>query len=307
MRTCGGHGIWARRISINSRQRFHFPPANRADTHATVFGIRTITRDADLVTRLNGQRLYLKGAWYPMSDYYGSKPTHETYAKDLEMYKAANLNHLVAFTVVEKPDFYDLCDRMGILDIFEFPFSQFGPMEVLAFTNPRRETFVKESLDQIRQIIIQLRGPSLVIVWAAFAEAKVKGEGWGDGDEDWGKFGYQEYSDRIQNSWRSLIPERFTTPAFAMWASSTSGWPMPGMGISGGYQEQFNANASFVSEYGGIAMPSLQTLQNILTPDELWSSRPTDLPRWFNLPIDIPSYAYQTSFEYKGLYSVCTV
>jgi hypothetical protein len=36
----------------------------------------------------------------------------------------------------------------------------------------------------------------------------------------------------------------------------------------------------------------------------MWSDQPTTLPRWFNLPIDIPSYAYQTSFEYKGLYSV---
>ena len=77
-----------------------------------------------------------------------------------------------------------------------------------------------------------------------------------------------------------------------------------GMGISGGYQEQFNANAGFVSEYGGIALPSYETLRKILTPDEMWSDRPTTLPRWFNLPIDIPSYAYQTSFEYKGLYSV---
>jgi beta-mannosidase len=276
----------------------------RADTRAAIFGVRTITRNSDMAYWLNGKRLYLKGAWYPMSDYYGSKPTHETYVKDLEMYKAANLNHLVAFTVVEKPDFYDLCDRMGILEIFEFPFSQFGPIEVLAYTNPRRETFVKTSLDQIRQIIIQLRDHPSVIVWAAFAEAKVKGFGWGNGDEDWGKFGYEEYSNQIQKLVQELDPGTIYHPSLCDVGEQHFWMANAGMGISGGYQEQFNANAGFVSEYGGIALPSYQTLRKILTPEQMWSDQPTTLPRWFNLPIDIPSYAYQTSFEYKGLYSV---
>ena len=111
------------------------------DARTTVFGIRTIARKSDMSYWLNGKRLFLKGAWYPISDYYGSRPTRETYEKDLEMYKAANLNHLVAFTVVEKPDFYDLCDRLGILEIFEFPFEQFGPIEVLARFQPAPRNF----------------------------------------------------------------------------------------------------------------------------------------------------------------------
>jgi beta-mannosidase len=280
------------------------PAGQHADTHAGVFGVRTITRSSDMCYWLNGKRLYLKGAWYPMSDYYGSKPTHETYVKDLEMYKAANLNHLVAFTVVEKPDFYDLCDRMGILDILEFPFSQFGPMEVMAYSNPRREAFVKESLDQIRQIIIQLRNHPSIIVWAAFAEAKVKGAGWGNGDEDWGKFGYEEYSDQMQKLVEELDPGTIYHSSLCDVGEQHFWMANAGMGISGGYQEQFNANARFVSEYGGIALPSLDTLRKILTPDQMWSDQPTTLPRWFNLPINVPSYSYQTSFEYKGLYSV---
>ena len=79
---------------------------------------------------------------------------------------------------------------------------------------------------------------------------------------------------------------------------------MRGWESAGGYQEQFNANTGFVSEYGSIALPSYETLQKILTPDQMWLAKPTTLPRWFNLPLDIPSYAYQTSFEYKGFYSV---
>jgi hypothetical protein len=76
------------------------------------------------------------------------------------------------------------------------------------------------------------------------------------------------------------------------------------MGTSGGYQEHFNANTGFVSEYGSIAFPVYETLKKMLTPEEMWSTQNSSLPRWYNLPLDIPNYAYQTSFEYNGFSSV---
>ncbi len=274
------------------------------DAHTAVFGIRTIFRKPDMSYWLNGKRLYLKGAWYPISDYYLSKPTRETYEKDLLMYKAANLNHLVGFTVVEKPDFYDLCDRLGILDILEFPFEQFGPIEVLAYSNPRRETFVKESLGQLRQVVIELRNHPSIIVWAAFAEAHEKGKGWGVGDEDWDKFGYSEYSDQIKKLVEELSPGTIYHPSLCDVGEQHFWMANAGMGTSGGYQEQFNANTGFVSEYGSVALPVLETLKKMLTPEEMWSTQNTTLPRWNNLPLNIPIYAYQTSFEYNGFSSV---
>jgi hypothetical protein len=77
-----------------------------------------------------------------------------------------------------------------------------------------------------------------------------------------------------------------------------------GMGTSGGYQEHFDANTGFVSEYGSIAFPVYETLKKMLAPEEMWSTGNTTLPRWYNLPLNIPIYAYQTSFEYNGLASV---
>lgn len=274
------------------------------DARTAVFGIRTVARKSDMSYWLNGKRLYLKGAWYPISDYYLSKPTRETYEKDLEMYKSANLNHLVGFTVVEKPDFYDLCDRLGILDIFEFPFEQFGPIEVLAYSNPRRETFVKESLSQLRQIIVELRNHPSIIVWAAFAEAHEKGKGWGVGDEDWGQYGYEDYSNQIRKLVEELSPGTIYHPSLCDVGEQHFWMANAGMGTSGGYQEQFNANTGFVSEYGSIAFPAYETLKKTLTPEEMWSSHNTSLPRWNKLPLNLPNYAYQTSFEYNGFSSV---
>ena len=274
------------------------------DSRSAVFGIRTVDRKSDMSYWLNGKRLFLKGAWYPIADYYGSKPTRETYEKDLEMYKAANLNHLVGFTVVEKPDFYDLCDRLGILDIFEFPFEQFGPIEVLARSNPRREIFVKESLNQLRQIIIELRNHPSIIVWAAFAEAHEKGKGWGVGDEDWDQYGYEEYSNQIRKLVEELAPGSIYHPSLCDVGEQHFWMANAGMGTSGGYQEHYNANTGFVSEYGSIAFPVYETLKKMLTPEEMWSTQNSSLPRWYGLPLNIPNYAYQTSFEYNGFSSV---
>ena len=274
------------------------------DSRERVFGVRTISRRDDMSYWLNGKRLFLKGAWYPEADYFGSKPTRETYEKDLELFKAANLNHLVAFCYVEKPDFYDLCDRLGVLIFFEFPFQQFGPVEVLAPTNPRRDIFVKESLSQLRKIIIQLRNHPSIIVWAAFAEAHEKGGKWGFGPHDFVQFGYGAYSDQVGKLVAELSPGTIYHPSLCdlgeqhFWESNA------GMGTAGNYTEHFNANTGFVSEYGSEAMPSIETLQKVLPPEDLWSDRNSRLPRWFNLPINISAYAYLASFEYDAMASI---
>ena len=51
------------------------------NTREIVFGIRTIVRNEDMSYWLNGKRLYLKGAWYPIADIFGSKPTRRPMKK----------------------------------------------------------------------------------------------------------------------------------------------------------------------------------------------------------------------------------
>ncbi len=266
-----------------------------------VFGIRTIERHPDMSYWLNGRRLFLKGAWYPMSDLFGSKPTPETYEADLELFRAANLNHLVNFTLVEKPEFYDLCDRLGILNFFEFPLTQFGPMAVMDHSNPRREVYVKEALAQVRQIIIAHRNHPSIVVWAPFAEAQIKGKGWGAAGHNFDQYDYQEFADRIGAMVAELAPGTIFHPSFCdageqhYWAGTAGPWRTTP------YQEQFQANTGFVSEYGSIAMPALESLEKMLPPDELWSERNRPPARWYGLPVDVAAYSYQTSFDYIGL------
>ncbi|MEW5980067.1 MAG: sugar-binding domain-containing protein [Acidobacteriota bacterium] len=268
------------------------------------FGIRTVSRGPDMSYRLNGTRIFLKGGWYPMGDYYGSKAARSTYIKDLELLKAGHMNHLVAFTVVEKPDFYELCDEMGILVFLEFPFNQLGPIDLLEPSSPRREPFVKESLRQLRNIVIQLRNHPSIIQWAAFAEAHAKGGGWGFGREDLNDAAYDAYSEAIGKLVAELAPGAIYHPSLCDLGEQHYWIANAGMGTTGNYTGHFGANTGFVSEYGGIALPGLDSLRKILPPEQLWDERNRDLPRWKNLPIDVSAYAYQTSFEYDGLASV---
>ena len=76
-----------------------------------------------------------------------------------------------------------------------------------------------------------------------------------------------------------------------------------GMGTTGNYTGQFEAKTAFVSEYGSLAPVSYESLQKQLSPEDLWSENNKALPQWFNLPINVAAYAYDTSFEYDGLFS----
>ena len=90
-----------------------------SDRRSVVFGIRTISRDADMAYRLNGRRMFVKASWFPIADFYRSTPTAESYERDLRLFRDGNFNLLVNFTVVEKAEFYELCDRLGILVVVE--------------------------------------------------------------------------------------------------------------------------------------------------------------------------------------------
>jgi beta-mannosidase len=262
------------------------------DSRQAVFGIRTIERHPDMSYWLNRQRLYLKGGWFPMSDYFLSRTTRADYEKDLELYKAANLNHLIAFSVVEKPDFYDLCDRLGILDMFEFPFQQYGPAEVLNPANPRREIFAEESLSQLRHIVLQLRNHPSIIVWTPFAEI-------GDANKKYG-----EYASQIEKLVEELDPGTIFHGSFCDVGETHFWMAVAGWGWEGSYQEHFDSNIGFVSEYGSEAIPAYETLKKMMTPEEMWSDRNTLETNVLNVPIDLPVYAYHTCFEYMGINSI---
>jgi uncharacterized membrane protein len=251
------------------------------NTANTTFGIRTITRDEDLSYRLNGKRIFLKGVWYPMGDYYPSRTTHQTYERDLRLLKATYSNHLVT-QIVEKQDLYDLCDQLGLIIFIQLPFTQFGPYQVVDAGNPRRDPFIKNAREQVGAIVTSLRNHPSIVQWSPLAEARYNGK-WAGSQE-----GYDFFTAEMEKVIKGLSPGTIFHPSLCDMGESHT-W-------NANYRFYQQFQPSLISEYGEISPPTLETFKEALTPEQMWSTQ--NRPRIYNLPIDVQAYMYWTAWEY---------
>ena len=304
----GKQNLYKLRASLSSG-------AGGTDTWDVSFGVRTIERKPDMSYWLNGQRVFVKGSWYPCADYLESKPTNETYETDLRLLRFANMNHLINFAVVERPSFYQWADRLGILLFVEFPFASMGPQGELTFSSPRYKPYYQSVVRQVHEVITRLRNHPSIIEWVAFAEAYEKngwpasadeknGGGWGGGGVAYDSQVYDALSSAVRELVTKLDPGTIYHPSMCDFGEHHFWMGNGGMGTTGNYTDQFDAKTAFVSEYGSLALPPYESLQKQLSPEDLWSDRNKALPQWFSLPINVAAYAYHTSFEYDGLFSL---
>jgi len=272
----------------------------RGDQRSVVFGIRTISRDKHMAYWLNGRKIFVKASWFSMAEYYRSTATAESYERDLRLFRDANFNLLVNFTIVEKPAFYDLCDRLGILVVTELPFSQFGPLQILDKDSPRREPFLKQARLQVGQIVTALRNHPSIIEWAPLAEAHDKGGVWANGvDQE----GYDTFIAQMKAIVTELAPSSIFHPSLCDFGEQHFWEGNGGMAWNGeSYLALFDAKAGFVSEYGSASLSSYENLGKYLTPEQQWGAKASH-PQWFNLPIDTAAYAYVSVFDNRGIYT----
>jgi beta-mannosidase len=268
------------------------------------FGIRTVTRDANMAYYVNGKKLFAKASWFPIEKFYRSTATRDDYERDLRMFRDANFNLLVNFTVVEKPEFYDLCDQLGILMVEELPFPQFGPGHVLDMDGPRREPFLKQARLQVAQIVIANRNHPSVIQWSPLAEAHDEARGkWSsyapEGAWDTDQQGYDTFMAEMKEVIAKLAPDAVFHPSLCdlgerhFWIGAD--WDPRH------YPAIFDAKANFISEYGTISMSSFENLDKYLSPSEQWGSQGSGPQVWPGLPIDQAAYVYWTANMNVGL------
>jgi len=84
-------------------------------------GLRTISADDRLRFRLNGESLYIKGNNFAPADVCLSRATPAGLAGDAAMMVEANYNLVRVHAHVDRPEFYDECDRQGLLVWQDFP------------------------------------------------------------------------------------------------------------------------------------------------------------------------------------------
>jgi beta-mannosidase len=85
--------------------------------HSETFGIRTVVLERTpkrFTYYINGRPVFLRGSAY-IPGLYLSQCNTETFVRDLDLARQANLNLLRVHTLVAPPELYDLYDRQGIL------------------------------------------------------------------------------------------------------------------------------------------------------------------------------------------------
>lgn len=145
---------------------------NVSDEREVTFGIRTVRAvpnegappDALPYTlEVNGKRLFVKGwNWVPHEQMYG-RVRPERYERLLTLAKEAGCNLLRVWGggLLEREQFYDLCDRLGILVWQEFPLSSSG----IQNTPPDDEEYLRYIQRQAYLMVPQRRNHPSLVIW----------------------------------------------------------------------------------------------------------------------------------------------
>ena len=262
---------------------------SECDRRELNIGLRTIELDRSAISsggsrfciKVNGQDVFCKGGnWIPADAIIArvNKPKYETLIADA---KNAHLNMLRIWGggVYESPDFYDACDRAGILvwQDFMFACAQY-PDDDPEFRNVIRA--------EAESVVRALRHHPSIALWCGnnenvwgFADWWNKGKDIGDKDLSTG--GSILYNHILPDVCRALDPER------PYWPGSPLGGESPNSETDGDChwwgQGTMNKDMNrrirhevydecisrFVSEYGVIGYCHLESVREYLKPEEL--------------------------------------
>lgn len=247
---------------LASRLAFATDTARVIDSVTTVFGVRSISHDSAWVWRLNGRRIYPRGTNY-ISTQWLSQADRQWYARDVDMMVAANLNTVRVHAHLERPEFYDVADSVGIMVWQDFPL-QWG------YTDD--PSFHAEALRQARDMIERFGSHPSIIVWSMHNESPHA-------------MSWMQKKDPHQNLALDdalvALARRLDSSRVDHRDSGTGdGHPYPGW--YGGKVGDFAKlpKETFITEYGAQALPGLETLRAMLPASELSAPQSGRWEQW---------------------------
>lgn len=250
---------------------------------------------------INGRRVYLQGFNFtPIRQLYGR--THrKAYWKRLMLSKRCGANYIRVWGggLLEREEFYDLCDELGLLVMQELFQSSSG-----GNNHPSKEPeFLELLLKTVESAVIQKRNHPCLISWCGGNELTYRGEYIDDkgnilieGAEGNEGFTYPV----VGCKWLALSPEYPTLKAVEekvrsldpgrMWFHTSGSGPYthaPNLALVGGkmhdihgpwgwnhpitFYELYNALDMMIHhEFGVSGSASVQTLEHILPKEYLW-------------------------------------
>ena len=270
--------------------------------HTSVeFGVRTIElrRTAKEVRfYINGNPVYLRGATY-WPDLYLSNMNRARYQRDIDNALRAGINAFRVHVHTENPDFYELCDRAGIVVIQD---------NDLNWTFPLNAEFDKRAVQHFATLIKLLRNHPSIVAWIAMNEVF-----WGRPPlgvltpnlklADGKAIGTQltAAANRIDPT-RPVIENSGISDDLASgdthdYRGSLSGEGTTYFDIYSKPEDMFNSPPNLVTEFGVDAPPSIATLHNIPAAADRLSEV---LPR----VAELHDYQYKLLKYYMEMYRI---
>ncbi|MBA3534797.1 MAG: hypothetical protein H0T73_23035 [Ardenticatenales bacterium] len=225
------------------------------------FGIRTVAVDRMRLT-INGSPFFARGVnWVPADILPGTVPP-ERYEQLLQMACERGVNFIRVWGGGgrERREFYELCDRLGILLWQEFPFA-------CAFLDhyPRDRDFLDVAYQESVSMVRRLRHhPSLIL--------------WGAGNE----YSYRRNRHLVEmlaqvvqhDDNRPFLPPSPGPDDRHNWHIWHGGAPL---------HELAEETTPFLSEFGLQALPGRRSLSEFLSEDSLWPPGDQWISRYANL------------------------
>lgn len=218
--------------------------------------------EAPITVELNGRRIFTKGSNWVNPDIFWGSIDAERYEKLISLAADANMNMLRMWggAGLEKREFYELCDKYGILVWQEF---------MLACNNYKdKEPYMTVLKSEATAIIKKLRShPSLAI--------------WCGGNElfnSWSGMDDQSAPLRLLNSLcYEYDRERPFLPTSPLYGMAHGGYTFY-LDRQGGevYQTFGKSHNTAYTEFGVPSISSVESLKRVIPEDELFPPRETD-------------------------------
>jgi beta-mannosidase len=233
------------------------------DAKVVAFGVRSITRDDNWVVRLNGQRIYARGSNY-ISTQWLSQADRAFYEKDIKLVLGANLNSLRVHAHLERPEFYDVADEMGVMIWQDFPL-QWGYTDEPSFHDEAK----RQALDMIDRYYDH---PS-IIVWCMHNESPHS--------MSWMKKKDPQQNAKLDEELLAVAKQN--DPARIPHSDSGAG---DGHSYTGWYVFQIGdlvhgmPKERYITEFGAEGLPGAETLKSMFDDAALWPDTPLDWEAW---------------------------
>ena len=232
------------------------------DHRSVRFGIRSITLDSSWTFHLNGRRVYPRGTNYIATQWL-SQAGRAFYARDLKLMLDAHLNAVRVHAHLERPEFYDLADELGIMVWQDFPL-QWGYTDMPAFR--------EEALRQAEDMVVEYGDHPSILVWCMHNESPHA--------MAWMQHRSPDQNLALDDALAALA--RRLDPSRVVHRDSGTG---DGHYYYGWYDGKLADVATatllpLVTEYGAAALPPVETLRTMFDADTLWPDTPKDWESW---------------------------